>query len=162
MSSFKENKRSAIEKAKETGDEGVRKGEQRFQELQKVKELIDGISLEDEEDAALAEGLNESYLEAGKAAFQEEVQTPIETSKQALAENKNEITGEKRNAETASERLTDMQSTTDLARSSARNVENTIKKSVEEYGDMERQTEEIEDQLTSSSQDILSRIEGLF
>ena len=55
-----------------------------------------------------------------------------------------------------------MQSTTDLARGSAQSIENELRKSVNEYEDMEEQTEEIEDQLTSNSQNILSRIEGLF
>lgn len=162
MGSFKENKRSAIEKGNEKGNEGLQKGEQRFQELQQVKSLIDSISLEDEEDAEMAEGLNESYLEAGKAAHQEEVQEVVDEANQDLEGNKSEVSGEKANVESAAESVREMQSTTDLARSSAQSVENSLRKSVDEYTDMEQQTEEIEDQLTSGSQDILSRIEGLF
>ena len=41
-------------------------------------------------------------------------------------------------------------------------MENSLRKSVEEYGDMERQTEQIETELESNSQNILSRIESLF
>ena len=44
MGGFKENKRSAIEKGKEKGDAALAKGEQRVQELQSVKSLIDSIT----------------------------------------------------------------------------------------------------------------------
>lgn len=162
MGGFKENKRNAIEKGNEKGNEGLQKGEQRFQELQQIKSLIDSIKLEDDEDMDMAESLNESYLEAGKAAHQEEVQEVVDTATQDLEGNKSEISGEKANVESAAESVREMQSTTDLARGAAQSVENQLRKSVDEYGDMEQQTEEIEDQLSSSSQNILSRIEGLF
>ncbi len=162
MGSFKENKRSAIEKGKEKGAEGISKGEERVQELQSVKSLIDSISLEDDEDMEMAESLNESYLEAGKQAHQEEVEAVVQDANQDLEGNKSEISGEKANVESAAERVREMQSTTDLARGAAQSVENSLRKSVDEYGDMETQTEEIENELTSNSQNILSRIESLF
>lgn len=162
MGGFKENKRSAIEKGKEKGDAALAKGEQRVQELQTVKSLIDSINLEDDEDVEMAESLNESYLEAGKAAHQEEVQEVVDSANQDLEGNKSEITGEKANVESAADRVREMQSTTDLARGSASNVENSLRKSASEYGDMEQQTEQIETELESNSQNILSRIESLF
>ena len=162
MGSFKENKRNAIEKGREKGVEGISKGEERVAELQSVKSLIDSISLEDDEDMEMAESLNESYLEAGKAAHQEEVESAVEAANEELEGNKSEISGEKSNVESAAEKVREMQSTTDLARGSAQSVENSLRKSVEEYGDMETQTEEIESELTSNSQNILSRIESLF
>ena len=162
MGSFKENKRSAIEQGKEKGDGGIASGEQRVQELQSVKSLIDSISLEDDEDMEMAEGLNESYLEAGKAAHQEETEAVIESANQELEGNKSEISAEKSNVESAADRVREMQSTTDLARSSAQSVESSLSKSASEYGDMEQQTEQIESDLESKSQDILSRIESLF
>lgn len=162
MGSFKENKRSAIEKGKEKGAEGISKGEERVQELQSVKSLIDSISLEDDEDMEMAESLNESYLEAGKQAHQEEVEAVVQDANQDLEGNKSEISSEKSNVESAAERVREMQSTTDLARGAAQSVENSLRKSVDEYGDMETQTEEIENELTSKSQNILSRIESLF
>lgn len=162
MSSFKENKRSAIEKGKEKGTEGISKGEERVQELQSVKDLIDSISLEDDEDMEMAESLNESYLEAGKKAHQEEVEAVVQDANQDLEGNKSEISGEKANVESAAERVREMQSTTDLARSAAQSVENALRKSVDEYGDMETQTEEVENELTSNSQNILNRIVDLF
>ena len=56
MSGFKENKRANIEKGKAKGLEGIQRGEQRVQELQAVKGLIDSISrLEGDEDAEMAE-----------------------------------------------------------------------------------------------------------
>ena len=162
MGSFKENKRSAIEKGKEKGTEGISKGEERVQELQSVKSLIDSISLEDDEDMEMAESLNESYLEAGKQAHQEEVEAVVQDANQDLEGNKSEISGEKANVESAAERVREMQSTTDLARGAAQSVEDSLRKSVDEYGDMETQTEEIENELTSNSQNILSCIESLF
>lgn len=162
MGSFKENKRSAIEKGKGKGAEGISKGEERVQELQSVKSLIDSISLEDDEDMEIAESLNESYLEAGKQAHQEEVEAVVQDANQDLEGNKSEISSEKSNVESAAERVREMQSTTDLARGTAQSVENSLRKSVDEYGDMETQTEEIENELTSKSQNILSRIESLF
>ena len=74
MGGFKENKINTIEKGNEKGNAGIQSGERRFQELQRVKNLIDSIKLEDDEDMDMAESLNESYLEAGKVAHQEEVQ----------------------------------------------------------------------------------------
>lgn len=162
MGGFKENRGTNIEKAEEKGNEGLQKGEQRFQELQQVKRLIDSIKLEDDEDRDMAESLNESYLEAGKAAHQEEVQEVVNEATQDLEGNKREISGEKANVEDAAERVREMQSTTDLARGAAQSVENALRKSVDEYGDMEQQTEEIEEQLTNNSENIRSRIEGLF
>lgn len=110
----------------------------------------------------MAESLNESYLEAGKAAHQEEVQEVVNSANQELEGNKSEITSEKGNVESAADKIREMQSTTDLARGAAQSVENSLRKSVEEYGDMERQTEQIETELESNSQNILSRIESLF
>lgn len=162
MGGFKENKINTIEKGNEKGNAGIQSGERRFQELQRVKNLIDSIKLEDDEDMDMAESLNESYLEAGKVAHQEEVQEVVDNANQDLEGNKREISGEKANVESAAERVREMQSTTDLARGSAQSIENELRKSVNEYEDMEEQTEEIEDQLTSNSQNILSRIEGLF
>lgn len=162
MSGFKENKRANIEKGKAKGLEGIQRGEQRVQELQAVKGLIDSIRLEDDEDAEMAESLNESYLEAGKAAHQEEVQETVDEANQELEENKAEVSGERQQVEDASEKVREMQSTTDLARGAAQTVESTLRKSVEEYGDMEEQTESVEEELTSNSQNILNRIEGLF
>lgn len=162
MGNFKENKQNAIEKGREKGAEGISKGEERVQELQSVKSLIDSISLEDDEDMEMAESLNESYLEAGKAAHQEEVESVVEAANEELEGNKNEISSEKSNVESAAEKVREMQSTTDLARNSAQSVENSLRRSVDEYGDMETQTEEIESELTSNSQNILSRIESLF
>lgn len=162
MGGFRENKRNAIEKGKEKGDAALEKGRQRVQELQSVKSLIDSIRLEDDEDIEMAESLNESYLEAGKAAHQEEVQEVVNSANQELEGNKSEITSEKGNVESAADKIREMQSTTDLARGAAQSVENSLRKSVEEYGDMERQTEQIETELESNSQNILSRIESLF
>ncbi len=162
MGGFKENKRNTIEKGNEKGNEGIQNGERRFQELQQVKSLIDSIKLEDDEDMDMAESLNESYLEAGKAAHQEEVQEVVDNANQGLEGNKSEISGEKANVEGAAEKVREMQSTTDLARGSAQSIEDALRKSVDEYEDMEKQTEEIEEQLTSNSQNILNRIEGLF
>jgi len=162
MGGFKENKRNVIEKGKEKGDTALAKGEQRVQELQSVKNLIDSISLEDDEDVEMAESLNESYLEAGKAAHQEEVQEVVNNANQELEGNRSEITSEKGNVESAADKIREMQNTTDLARGAAQSVENSLRKSVGEYGDMEQQTEQIETELESNSQNILSRIESLF
>lgn len=162
MSKFKENKRIAIEKGNEKGNEGLQKGEKRFQELQQVKSLIDSIKLADDDDVDMADSLNKSYLEAGKAAHQEEVQKAVDSAAQDLESNKKEISGEKANVESAAESVKEMQSTTDLARSAAHNVEQALRKSVDEYADMEQQTDEIEKQLSSNSQNILGRIESLF
>lgn len=162
MGGFKENKRNAIEKGKEKGDTALAKGEQRVQELQSVKSLIDSINLEDDEDVEMAESLNESYLEAGKAAHQEEVQEVVDSANQDLEGNKSEVSAEKSNVERAADKVREMQSTTDLARGSASSVESSLRKSVGEYGDMEQQTEQIETELESNSQNILSRIESLF
>lgn len=162
MGGFKENKRNAIEKGKEKGDTALAKGEQRVQELQSVKSLIDSINLEDDEDVEMAESLNESYLEAGKAAHQEEVQEVVDSANQDLEGNKSEVSAEKSNVESAADKVREMQSTTDLARGSASSVESSLRKSVGEYGDMEQQTEQIETELESNSQNILSRIESLF
>lgn len=162
MGGFKENKRNAIEKGKEKGDTALAKGEQRVQELQSVKSLIDSINLEDDEDVEMAESLNESYLEAGKAAHQEEVQEVVDSANQDLEGNKSEVSVEKSNVESAADKVREMQSTTDLARGSASSVESSLRKSVGEYGDMEQQTEQIETELESNSQNILSRIESLF
>lgn len=162
MGSFKENHRNAIEKGNEKGNEGLQKGEQRLQELQQVKSLIDSIKLEDDEDMDMAESLNDSYLEAGKAAHQEEVQEVVDSANQDLEANKGEINDEKNNVENAAETIREMQSTTDLAHNAAQSVESNLRKSVEEYGDMEEQTDEIEEQLTSNSQNILNRIESIF
>lgn len=162
MGGFKENKRNSIEKGKEKGDAALAKGEQRVQELQTVKNLIDSISLEGEEEVEMVESLNESYLEAGKAAHQEEVQEVVDNANQDLEGNKGEITAEKTNVESAAEKIREMQSTTDLARSEAQSVENQLRKSVDEYSDMEQQTDQIETDLESSSQNILSRIDSLF
>lgn len=162
MGGFKENKRNVIERGKEKGDTALAKGEQRVQELQSVKSLIDSISLEDDEDVEMAESLNESYLEAGKAAHQEEVQEVVNNANQELEGNRSEITSEKGNVESAADKIREMQGTTDLARGAAQSVENSLRKSVGEYGDMEQQTEQIETELESNSQNILSRIESLF
>lgn len=162
MGSFKENKRSAIEKGTEKGDGGIQKGEQRYQELQAVKSLIDSISLEDDEDVEMAESLNDSYLEAGKQAHQEEVESVVSEANQDLEANKGEVSAEKGNVESAAEKVREMQSTTDLVRNAAANVEGSLRKSVEEYSDMEKETEDTESQLESHSQEILNRIESLF
>lgn len=162
MGSFKENKKSAIEKAKEKGDEGLHKGEQRVQELQSVKSLIDSIRVEDNEDMEMVESLNESYLEAGKAAYQEEVDSVVQEANNELKENKNDISGERSNVEQAVGKVREMQSTTDLASSAASSVESSLEASAREYSDMESETEEIEDQLKSNSENILGRIESLF
>lgn len=162
MGSFKENKVNAIEKGREKGDGGLQKGEQRYQELQTVKSLIDSISLEDDEDVEMAESLNDSYLEAGKQAHQEEVESVVNEANQDLENNKGEVSAEKRNVESAADKVREMQSTTDLARNAAANVEGSLRKSVDEYSDMEKETEDTESQLESHSQEILNRIESLF
>ena len=110
----------------------------------------------------MAESLNNSYLEAGKQAHREEVETVVQEANQDLEGNKSEIIAEKANVESAEDKVREMQSTTDLARGEAQSVENSLRKSAVEYGDMERQTDEIENELTSKSQNILSRIENLF
>lgn len=162
MGGFKENKRNAIEKGKEKGDTALAKGEQRVQELQAVKSLIDSINLEDDEDVEKVESLNEAYLEAGKAAHQEEVQEVVDSANQDLEENKSEVSAEKSNVESAADKVREMQSTTDLARGSASSVESSLRKRVGEYGDMEQQTEQVETELESNSQNILSMIKSLF
>lgn len=162
MGSFKENKRNTIEKGKEKGEGGVRRGEQRYQELQSVKSLIDSIRLEDDEDVKMAESLNDSYLEAGKQAHQEEVESVVNAANRDLEVNKGEISTEKGNVESAAEKIREMQSTTDLARNAAANVENSLRKSVEDYSDMEKQTEDTEAQLESHSQELLNKIDNLF
>ena len=108
MGGFKENKRNVIEKGKEKGDAALSKGEQRVQELQSVKSLIDSINLEDDEDVEMAESLNESYLEAGKAAHQEEVQEVVDSVNQDLEGNKSEASSEKSNVESAAEKVREM------------------------------------------------------
>ena len=55
-----------------------------------------------------------------------------------------------------------MQSTTDLARGAAANVENSLRKSVDDYSNMEKETNDTELQLESHSQEILSKIDNLF
>ena len=162
MGSKKENKKSAIERAKEKGVEGIQKGEQRVQELQTVKSLIDSINVEGDEDMEMVESLNDSYLEAGKAAHQEEVESVVQEANENLEENKNEISDERSNAEQAAERVREMQSTTDLASGAASSVESSLESSANEYSDMESETEDIEEQLRSNSDNIRDRIESLF
>ena len=149
MGTFKENKRNTIEKGKEKGEAALQNGEQRYRELQSVKSLIDSITLEDDEDIEMAESLNDSYLEAGRQSHQEEVESVISETNQKLETNKEEISIE-------------MQSTTDLARGAAANVENSLRKSVDDYSNMEKETNDTELQLESHSQEILSKIDNLF
>lgn len=163
MGSFKENKKQAIEKAKEKGDTVIQNFENtRVQELQTVKGLIDSISIEDPEDQELVDSLNDSYLEAGKAAHQEEVESVVNEANSELEENKNEISDERSNVEQAAERVREMQSTTDLASGAASSVESSLESSANEYSDMESETEDIEEQLRSNSDNIRDRIESLF
>ena len=162
MGNFKENKREKMDEGKEKGESGIAEGENRVEELEGVKRLIDSISLEDNEDMEATESLNETYLEAGKAAHQEEVQSVVDSANQGLEDNKNEILAEKSNVDNAVGRVHEMQSTTDLARSSAQSVERSLSKSSNEYKNMEQQTEQIESDLETKSQDILSRIKSVF
>ncbi len=162
MGTFKENKRNTIEKGKEKGEAALQNGEQRYRELQSVKSLIDSITLEDDEDIEMAESLNDSYLEAGRQSHQEEVESVISETNQKLETNKEEISIEKRNVENATEKVKEMQSTTDLARGAAANVENSLRKSVDDYSNMEKETNDTELQLESHSQEILSKIDNLF
>lgn len=162
MGTFKENKRNTIEKGKEKGEAALQNGEQRYRELQSVKSLIDSITLEDDEDIEMAESLNDSYLEAGRQSHQEEVESVISETNQKLETNKEEISIEKRNVENATEKVKEMQSTTDLARGAAANVENSLRKSVDDYSNMEKETNDTELQLESHYQEILSKIDNLF
>lgn len=162
MGTFKENKRNTIEKGKEKGEAALQNGEQRYRELQSVKSLIDSITLEDDEDIEMAESLNDSYLEAGRQSHQEEVESVISETNQKLETNKEEISIEKRNVENATEKVKEMQSTTDLARGAEANVENSLRKSVDDYSNMEKETNDTELQLESHSQEILSKIDNLF
>lgn len=162
MGTFKENKRNTIEKGKKKGEAALQNGEQRYRELQSVKSLIDSITLEDDEDIEMAESLNDSYLEAGRQSHQEEVESVISETNQKLETNKEEISIEKRNVENATEKVKEMQSTTDLARGAAANVENSLRKSVDDYSNMEKETNDTELQLESHSQEILSKIDNLF
>ena len=162
MGTFKENKRNTIEKGKEKGEAALQNGEQRYRELQSVKSLIDSLTLEDDEDIEMAESLNDSYLEAGRQSHQEEVESVISETNQKLETNKEEISIEKRNVENATEKVKEMQSTTDLARGAAANVENSLRKSVDDYSNMEKETNDTELQLESHSQEILSKIDNLF
>ena len=162
MGSFKENKKQAIEKAKEKGDTAIQNFENtRVQELQTVKGLIDSISIEDPEDQELVDSLNDSYLEAGKAAHQEEVESVVNEANSELEENKSDISGERSNVEQAADKVREMQSTTDLASGAASSVESSLESSASEYSDMESETEDIEEQLKSNSENILDRIESL-
>ena len=162
MGSFKEDHKKAIEKSKENGNEKLKKGEKRVQELQTVKNLLDSIDIEGEQDRQAVESLNDTYLEAGKAAHREEVEKPIESAKNELEENKSEITAEKRNVENAGQSVGEMQNATDLARDSARRVEETLKRSVDEYKGMEQQTDQIEKYLSSESGELLNQIDSIF
>jgi len=162
MGTFRESKKEKITEFKEKGDAGIAKGEQRYQELQAVKSMIDSINLEDDEDMDMAESLNESYLEAGRAAHQEEVQEVVDSANSSLEGNKSEIASERQNVESAADKVKEMKSTTDLARGEASNVETSLEKSAQEYQSMEQQTEQIEGELDSNSQNILNRIESLF
>ena len=162
MGKFKEQKRSEISEGKEKGDAGIAKGEQRVRELQSIKSQIDTLYFQDEIDKQQKEALEQSYLQAGRAAHESEVESVVESARGDLEVNKEEISAERTNVENAIDRVGDMQGTTDLARNEARNVERNLQVSSNEYKDMETVTENIEAEQEQKSQNILNRIESIF
>jgi len=162
MSKFKEKTKEIIDINKEKGDAALEKGQERLRELQDVKALLDSVELEDDSDAEMVEGLNDSYAAEGQETFNSEVQEVLDDAHQNLESNKSEISAEKTNVEDTAEKVARMQGITDIAKSSASAVESTLHASIEDYQGMETETETIESEQSTTAQNILSTIESLF
>jgi len=162
MAGFKEIKKINIEKGKEKGDAGIAKGEQRVQELQIVKEKIDQMHFQDQIDEEHAQVLKESYKREGKEAYDREVKSVVESVKNDLELNKGEISKEREKVESGIAKVGDMKGATDLARNAASRVEGNLKKSADEYRQMETDTDKIKVEQEQKSRNILSRIENMF
>ena len=162
MSNFREQKKSAIEKAERIGGKGIASGEQRIRELQSVKNMIDALELRDDIDKSQAESLKKSYHEAGKRAHKNEVENIVKSAKENLEVNKSDISVERGKVEDAISKVGDMKGITDLARSEAGKAEGNLKSSATEYKEMEETTEKIEAEQEQLSQNILNRIESIF
>ena len=159
---IKETGKQTIKEQKEKGEKAIEQGEERKRQLQDVKALLDSIGVEDDSDAELIESLDDSYEAAGQEAINSEVQEVLDDVNQNLESNKSEIRTEKTNVEDAAEKVANMQGITDLAKSSASAVENKLNASIEDYQEMENETDSIEMNLSVSAQNILSTIESLF
>lgn len=159
---FKEIKRSTLEKGIEKGNERLQRGEEIGDQLLQVKSLLESIEVTDESDMEMVDSLNDSYAEAGEQAFQSEVAEPVDSVHQEIEENKDEISDERSNVESAAEKVREMQSTTDIGRGAAQSVESALRKSISEYEDMEEQTEQAEAQLMEHKEELRNRIANLF
>jgi len=164
MSRFKEQKRSAIEAGKEKGDVGLAAGEQRVNELQSVKGMIDSIyaNVRDDESHEQVRAMEQQYREAGREAYRTEVADVVRDAHGDLERNKSDIADERSRTESAASSISDMQGVTNLARNEAKSAESNLKRSAGEFKDMETITDNIESQQESQSQNIRSRIEGIF
>jgi hypothetical protein len=162
MGKFKELKRSEIDEGKEKGDAGIARGDQRVRELESIKGLIDTMYFRDDIDRQQKESLEQSYLQAGREAHEREVKSVVDSAKEDLEVNKEDIAAERSSVENAIDRVGDMQGVTDLARSEARNIEKNLYNSYSEYKDMETVTDNIEAEQEQKTHNILSKIESIF
>jgi len=162
MSEFKEKKKKAIDAGKEKGDAGIAQGEKRLEQLKSVKNLFDGLNLEDEADKQQAEMLKEQYKKASLEAHKREVADVVKSAKDDLERNKNDIKAERKNVETAIGKVRDMKGVTDLARNEADKVGGSLERSANEHKDMEVLTTTIEDKQESASKNVLEKIKNVF
>ena len=164
MAKFKEQKRQTIEVAKEKGDAGLAQGEQRVRELQSVKSMIDSIYADarDEDTIEQVRAMEQQYREAGREAHRNEVESTVHSAKEDLERNKSDIADERSRTESSINRISDMRGVTDLARNEARSAESNLRRSADEFKNMESTTDNIESQQESQSQNIRSRIESIF
>ena len=164
MAKFKEQKKQIIETAKETGDAGLAQGEQRVRELQSVKSMIDSIYAEarDEDTIEQVRAMEQQYRDAGREAHRNEVDSAVRSASDELERNKSDIADERSKTESSISRIGDMRSVTDLARNEARTAEGGLRRSADEFRNMEETTERIESEQEQRSQNTLSRIESIF
>jgi hypothetical protein len=160
---FKEEKKANIEAGWEQGESGLEQGEQRAAELQEVRSLIDSARAEarDEETRAALDGLQQSFLEKGREAYQREVKETVDSAHSDLEQNKNDISVERYNVGNAINDVSNMQGITDLASGEARNVQKELENSAGEYDAMVNQTNEIETTQEARSDNIARRIESI-
>ena len=160
---FKEEKRANIDAGWEQGEAGLQQGERRTEQLQEVRSLIDSARSEarDEETKAYLDNLQQSYLQAGREAYQREVKETVDSAHNDLEQNKDDMSVERYNVGNAINDVSSMQGVTELASAEARNVQKGLENSANEYDAMINQTNEIESAQEARAQNIARRIESI-
>ena len=162
MGRFKETSREGVKETQEKGRKGIETGNDMNQKAENIKSILDGISLQDEDDTKAVRDTGHSYQENFNSAFSERVESVGNEVEQKTENIKGTVNSELGNVRTGISSLERASGVSDIGRQAAETGRASLEKSAGEYERIINDAESVKSETVQQIQSQKSKISSIF